>query len=208
MATHIRSVPLPEAKEILGSAYFIKAREGLGWESQRFSKQFGDFLRGEPIDEKERQFFTFLTELTGLTFTLYKWGLLLFHAKSGIREAVILGIESGGRLLAVSGEEGKDNDSMGLFDLETATPLYTPDPHSPSRLVSILFHLHSRGFEGLGFYHPDPDILLLPGTQIAYEAAFLEAHRDHLSQLEEAFTPYKQRLESLQTLFTDTFGAF
>lgn len=209
----IRLLTKEESEELLGFVYFESARIVLGWEKQAFINRFEAYLLEGLCKQGEKELFDFLTELASLTFSLYKWGMLLYNMEEKVYDNRILTIKTADRhcvisdpaLFDVTGQLKEGEVGPALIDIENKTVIYAPEENPKSHLLMILLHLYKLGDEDMYMIRLDTFDERFTGSYLSFDEKRAYEQRDYIKYLRGEFDRYKKRLDDLQGLFYQNF---
>lgn len=189
-----------ESDLILGRIYQTAAMKVLDWSFEEWSERYGKWLQ-EPhsVEGSLLNFFGYIAEMTELTLTLYKWGILLYGAENGLWADIALRLELDGKqvwpLL-------KNETVVVLWDgkkvlFETSTPLCIQEM---MLYLGRYTSLHA-GIADLPEMTPFPPLLRLSFDR--------DSPPDEMAMdyLREEFAQKKARLDKLREIFEVNFPA-
>ena len=209
----VRAIPKVETEEILGFVYFETARVVLNWEKQLFINRFEAYLLAGLAKPEEKRFFDLLIELASLTFSLYKWGMLLYSTDEKMDDNRIYTIRYRGKLCIVSdpalfdvtGTLKPGEVGLALIDAETKQVVFTPESGEKSQLLLILLELYRQADVESFMVKLEKYDEHFSGSYVGFDAKHAYEQRDFLRYIGGEFESYKGRLDELQALFYNTF---
>ncbi len=216
----VKTLTQEEASEILSTAYFDRFAAKMHQSRDDFAKTYGAFLSADlaaqgsaPRSTPARSFaapeqgsaqsldaaFSLLTELASLTFSLYKWSVLLVNLKAGIYADMIFCIDLSGRDCFIL----EKNRNLVLADLHSRASVFAAS--SPkSHIAEILLFLYGKGAGAkmleLDAYSKDFD-----GSYLSFNQDLARLRMDYINFIDREFALYQNRLKQLQAIFLQNF---
>jgi len=209
----IRLLTKEESEELLGFVYFESARIVLGWEKQAFINKFKAYLLEGLCKKGEKELFDFLIELSSLTFSLYKWGMLLYNMEEKVHDNRIVTVRIGKKqcvisdpaLFDVTGRLNEGELGLALIDIQDKMIVYQAEENPKSHLLMILLHLYEEGDTDMYMIRLEEYDERFTGSYLSFDEKRAFEQRDYIKYLRGEFDRYKQRLDELQNLFYQNF---
>jgi len=188
-----------EAGEVLGYFYFERFAKKLGWSFEKFAKEYGGYLTGEQKLKSLQTSFDMLTELVSLSFSLYKWSVLLVNLKASIFSDLIFAIE-------IDGVDFFVQERNGVFSLGATNgqnQIFVAKA-AKSQIAEILLFLFQK--------NPKVKMLELESYSEKFDGSYLSFNQDlaikradYINFIDAEFLGYQKRLKKLQDVFLQNF---
>lgn len=209
----LRALTQEESREVLGFVYFEGVRAALGWEKSEFINRFEAYLVEGLCKKGEKELFNFLIELASLTFSLYKWGMLLYNLEESLYDNRILSIRVGQHhcilsdpaLFDVAHRLKEGEAGLALLDVEDKRIRFVPPQNEKSYLLLILLYLYKSENTGLFMLGLEEYDERFSGSYLSFDEKHAFEARDYIKYIRSEFMRYKERLEELQRLFYSSF---
>ena len=213
----VKTLTQEEASEILSTAYFDRFAAKMHQSRDDFAKTYGAFLSADLAAQRSAAAprstapatlgsaqsldaaFSLLTELASLTFSLYKWSVLLVNLKAGIYADMIFCIDLSGKDCFIL----EKNRNLVLADLHSRASVFAAS--SPkSHIAEILLFLYGKGAGAkmleLDAYSKDFD-----GSYLSFNQDLARLRMDYINFIDREFALYQNRLKQLQAIFLQNF---
>jgi len=198
----VKHIEKNETLEILGTAYFDSVLKVLGWEKKEFILKFNTYLFTSKVDsENLKALFDMLIELTSLTFSLYKWSVLLVNLKASIFSNMILSIDLDGKFHYIS----EENSKLVLLNVDDDNKVYEIESFAKSQIVAILLYLYSQENVKLDMIELDKYYDKFTGSYLSFNQELAQEKKDYINFIDSEFKKYQERLTALQKIFFDNF---
>lgn len=191
-----------EGFQLCGALYFDRVCTELGWTREIFLEKGWAFVDDKPtLAPNEKNFLTFLAELSSLSLTLYKWGMILFNIENGLWDDIHLVFEKNGVYYHID-----DDHAQGLILREGHTHggmIFHAKGHAP--LFQILLTLYRLDVTQAVLIPMEEQDKGKSAMSVSFD---LSTKADDLvvQTLQEEFGQGKMRFEQLSTLFAANFG--
>lgn len=198
----VKTVEKKEVVEILGFAYFDTIIKVLGWEKKEFALKFNSYLFTGKVDSANlKALFDMLIELTSLTFSLYKWSVLLVNLKASIFADIIFTVVIEKKHYYLSEDDGV----FVLKDLENDEEKYRIESFAKSQIVAMLLYLYSQESVLIDMVEIEGQDEKFSGSYLSFNEDYAKSKKDYINYIDEEFQRYQSRLKDLQKIFLDNF---